>query len=319
MPVYNAELYLKESIDSILRQTYSNFEFIIVNDGSTDKSQDIIDHYASIDNRIVTVEQSNQGVVAAANRAISIAKGDYISRADADDVSFEHKIEDLVACANDNPEAIVICGSIEVIDERSEFMYRDLVPMEGRDIRTAFYLRNPLPNGATLIKKSAFLEVGGYDDVFAEDCHLWVKLLAVGEFAGTGTTVYKWRVNPKGLTLSNNSQSINKCKEYIEQAWDHQVPEYITRRDIIDTSLFYINKRERFGIAYKIVFMTDLSRLSMHLIKRGHFLKGIRQLFSLASTGRTGLKITLQRLHLVNQGHYYKLRRMVNFRDSESI
>jgi len=261
MPVYNAELYLKESIDSILRQTYSNFEFIIVNDGSTDKSQDIINHYAAIDSRIIAIEQPNQGVVAAANRAISMAKGNYISRADADDVSFDHKIEDLVECAKNNPKAVVICGSIEVIDERSEYIYRDLVPIKDRDIRTAFHLRNPVPNGATLIKKSAFHEVGGYDDVFAEDCHLWVKLLAMGEFAGTGTTIYRWRANPDGLTLSNNKQSIDRCKDYIEEVWNRQIPLYINRNYIVETSLFYVNNCEHLGVEYKKVFMSDISRL----------------------------------------------------------
>jgi glycosyltransferase involved in cell wall biosynthesis len=319
MPVYNAERYLRASIDSILRQTYEDFEFIIVNDGSTDGSQEIIDHYASIDNRIIAVQQENKGVVATANHAISLARGEYISRTDADDISFEHKLEDLLHCATKHPKAIVICGSIEVIDERSEYAYRDLVPVRDIDIRNAFYLRNPVPNGATLIKKSAFEKVGGYEDVFAEDCHMWIKLLQIGEFAGTGTAVYRWRMNPTGLTLSNNAMSIEKCKEYIEEHWRFASPTYMTRGEILKASSLYIAQSKMYGIEYKKIFMSDLSRLSIHLIKRGHVTQGLRQLVCLASTGRTGLKIALRRLHLVSQGHFNKLRKLTDFGRNEAI
>ena len=319
MPVYNAERYLQASIDSILRQTYQDFEFIIVNDGSTDNSQVIIDHYAAIDNRIIAIKQSNKGVVSTANHAISLAKGEYISRTDADDVSFEHKIEDLLKCAEKNPKAIVICGSIEVIDERSEYVYRDLVPVRDADIRNAFYLRNPVPNGATLIKKTAIEAVGGYADVFAEDCHMWIKLLQIGEFAGTGTFVYKWRMNPKGLTLSNNSMSIKKCKEYIEELWSTRLPVHTTRSDIRKTGSYYVGLSEKFGIEYKKIFMSDLSRLSVHLIKRGYVLEGLKQLISIASTGRTGLKIVSRRLHIIGQGHFNKLRELKSFGRNEPI
>lgn len=317
LPVYNAERYLKESIDSILRQTYTNFEFIIINDGSTDDSQDIINHYKNIDNRIISIEQENRGVVATANRAAKLAKGKYLSRADADDISFDRKLEDLVNCAEKNPDAVVICGSIEVINENSEYVYRDLVLTENDDLKRAFYLRNPIPNGATLISKSAFESVGGYENVFAEDCQLWTKLFNVGAFVGTGTIVYRWRMNSTGLTLSNNQKSMEKEREYVNVIWGYGIPTLLKRDIVIQKSKSYFLSNELYGVDYKKVFLSDLSRLSIHMIKRGHVIQGLYQLLIIASTGRTGLKTVLKRLHLVSSGRYTILRKKV-FYSTES-
>ncbi|NYQ26939.1 glycosyltransferase family 2 protein, partial [Escherichia coli] len=84
MPVYNSEKYLAEAIQSILNQTHKNFELICINDGSTDKSQEIIEYFSSRDARIVVINQPNKGVVSSLNLAISLAKYDYIARMDAD-------------------------------------------------------------------------------------------------------------------------------------------------------------------------------------------------------------------------------------------
>jgi glycosyltransferase involved in cell wall biosynthesis len=304
MPVYNAEKYLRESIDSILRQTYLNFEFIIINDGSTDSSQIIIDYYKKIDSRIIAIKQDNKGVVSAVNNAIKLAKGVYLSRADADDVSFDHKISELVECAINNPKAIVICGSIEIINERSEFIYRDLVLTKNEDLKRALYLRNPIPNGSTLIKKTAIDKVGGYDDVFAEDCHMWTKLYNLGDFISTGTIVYRWRMNSTGLTLSNKDKSVCKEKEYLEKIWQYKKPDFISRKKVIERSKFYQNNYDKVGVEYKRVFLFDLARLSVKLVRRGFIWQGLCQLFVIASTGRTGLGIVKKRLFWVGQSYY---------------
>ena len=91
MSVYNGETYLAESIESILRQTYKNFEFIIINDGSTDSSAEIIDTFAASDDRIVVIHQTNSGLTRSLNAGIKNARGEYIARQDADDESFPHR------------------------------------------------------------------------------------------------------------------------------------------------------------------------------------------------------------------------------------
>lgn len=311
MPVYNSERYLKAAVDSVLRQTYTNFELIIVDDGSTDDSWSIISHYANIDGRIRAVHQENKGVVAASNHGASLAKGTFISRHDSDDISFENKLDDLIRVANENPNAIVITGNIEVINEAGEYLYRELVPVYSDDIKRALYYRNPLPNGATMIKTSSFQAVGGYEDVFAEDCHLWTKLYDKGDFAGTGTTIYRWRMNSTGLTLSNNTKSIEKEKEYTAIIWSLSIPSFVTRKDVLRQCNTYLSISDRFGVDYKKIYLYDLARLSIQLVKRGYIRHGLFQILIICSTGRTGLKISLERIGAVISGHKDKIFRTI--------
>lgn len=302
MPAYNAERYIEEAIDSILRQTYKNFELIIINDGSSDGTWSIIEQYAKHDTRIIAKTQKNKGVVDTANYAASLASGEYISRHDADDVSFTTKFQDWIDTITKFPGAVLVTGSIEVINERGEFAYRDYVPTTDDDIKRSLHLRNPIPNGATLINRKVFEEVGRYSNVFAEDCDLWVKLYTKGQFVGTGTFLYKWRTNFSGLTFTNLEESSRKEKEYVGRIWDIENPHYMSRVDIMNHSGALLNISSERGVGYKVMFLHDLARVAIHLIKRGERRQGIMQLFAIASTGRTGLRTVAQRIILSTKG-----------------
>ena len=93
MPVFNGEQFLSKAIESILNQTFSDFELIIINDGSTDNTKKIIEKYKAIDKRIIVKNQNNKGLTKSLNIAISITKGEYIARHDADDISLPHRFE----------------------------------------------------------------------------------------------------------------------------------------------------------------------------------------------------------------------------------
>ena len=109
MPVYNTkEEYLREAIESILNQTFTDFEFIIVNDGSTNNAEDVILSYK--DERIVYIKQENQGVSIASNNGWNKAKGEYIARMDSDDVSFPDRLEKQIQFLEDNPEYSLVGG-----------------------------------------------------------------------------------------------------------------------------------------------------------------------------------------------------------------
>lgn len=293
---------MREALDSLLRQTYSNIEVIVVDDGSTDGSAKIINEYSSRDTRIKPFFRENSGVVAAANFAASQATGKYIMRTDSDDVSFDNKVADLVRMAEDHPEAALVTGNIEVIDNNGEYLYRHLVPPHSDEIKRALYLYNPVANGATMVKKELFDKVGGYDNVFAEDLHLWIKLYEFGDFIATGSALYRWRVNPTGLTVTNNQQSIDKEKEYTDTLWQNKLPAVLSRRAIVARSRLYLTEFPTYGVAYKHIFLYDLSRVAIHMLKRGDAPGCLRQLFAIASTGRTGVKVVMNRLWLIIEG-----------------
>jgi glycosyltransferase involved in cell wall biosynthesis len=116
LPVYNGEQFLKESIQSILEQTYTHFELIIVNDGSTDASQSIINSY--VDDRIFCIHSpQNKGLIASLNEAIHLAKGDYIVRMDADDIAFKNRIQLQVQYLIDHPAIAIVASHAIFFDQ----------------------------------------------------------------------------------------------------------------------------------------------------------------------------------------------------------
>ena len=104
MPVYNAEEYLDEAIQSILDQTFIDFEFIIINDGSLDSSLEIIRQFERQDERILLLDKNNDGIVEALNFGLSIAKGKYIARMDSDDIAYPNRFEEKLKAFGDNPD-----------------------------------------------------------------------------------------------------------------------------------------------------------------------------------------------------------------------
>ena len=300
MPAYNAEAHIEEAMQSILRQTYQNFELIIINDGSTDNTQEIIDKYKASDHRIKSYKQKNKGVVAAANLAASHATGRYITRHDADDVSFPTKLQDFLDTFNKHPEAILVTGNIEVIDELGQFVRTGITPPSNDLLKYTLYVYNPIPNGATAIKRDLFEQVGGYSDVFAEDLHLWTKLYELGEFASTNTFVYKWRINLSGLTHTNQDKTLAKEREYTDIIWNRQLPSIYSRTELIRQSIELLKLPQ--GIHHKNTFLYTAARIGSRLIKKGYTMDGIRLLLAIASTGRTGLNIALKQIHLSLKG-----------------
>lgn len=125
MAVYNGADYLVPAIDSILQQTYSHFEFIIINDGSTDDTTKILQHYEQLDERIKVYAQANQGLPISLNRGIRLARGKYIARMDADDISLPERFAKQVEFMESHPE-VGVCGTqIKMIGENS---YVDAYP-----------------------------------------------------------------------------------------------------------------------------------------------------------------------------------------------
>lgn len=119
MSVYNADKYLKESIDSILQQTYTDFEFIIINDGSTDKTDEIINTY--LDKRIIYIKnKQNLGLPASLNKGIKLAKGKYIARMDSDDISLPIRFEKQLDYMENNPQCVLLGASVQFFGNKNK-------------------------------------------------------------------------------------------------------------------------------------------------------------------------------------------------------
>ena len=180
MSVYNSEKYLTEAIESILNQTYENFEFIIVNDGSTDNSLEIIKEYIRQDERIVLIDRENKGLPYSLNEGINIAKGKYIARMDADDISLPERFEKQIEYMKKNE--LDSCGSyIKVFSENSNKTIVRKNPINHKDIKFTLLFFSCLAHPTVMFKKVVFDKVQYHIDYkVAQDYQLWVEISMAG-------------------------------------------------------------------------------------------------------------------------------------------
>lgn len=297
LPVYNAERYLKYAVDSILDQSYGNFELLLINDGSTDKSKELIDAYAKSDKRIIPIHQDNIGLVATLNKGIKLSKGTYIARMDADDISLPRRFEEQVKLLNSNKNA-VLCGScFDVINEYNEFIKLGVAPAFDEDLKRSMHLYNPIAHGSVMFKKSAFLKTDGYSSTVGptEDYDLWIKLATLGDFVFSEKSVFKWRINPEGITHSRNDVMQDATKKLVTAYRKSDPVTPYSAKKMKQRGKEYINTFGSIGVIMKEIVLEDNYNLGVKAFKEGHPITGLKFITSVALIGRTGLKITTNR------------------------
>jgi glycosyltransferase involved in cell wall biosynthesis len=182
MSVYNAQRYLQEAIDSLLQQTFKNFEFIIINDGSTDATIDILNRYN--DHRIIIINHPrNLGLARSLNNAIGLAKGKYIARMDADDISLPHRLSKQLTYLEHNPEIAVLGSAYYEIDEYNNVSKLVQLFCEDEQIKRQLCLGQfSIAHPTAMIRKDALLDVGAYNEnlMFTQDKDLWIRLAGKG-------------------------------------------------------------------------------------------------------------------------------------------
>lgn len=197
MPVYNAEKYLSEAIDSILTQTYKNIEFLIINDGSTDNSESIILDYQSKNSTIVYIKnETNMKLIATLNKGVRMAKGKYILRMDADDISKPFRIENQVEYMETHP-AVGVCGSFfTVFGEGINKPYIVKRPLGNNNIKASMLFTNAIGHPNVIIRRSVMINNGVfYDKRFfrIEDWGLWTELMPYCDFDNLPYSVLNYR------------------------------------------------------------------------------------------------------------------------------
>lgn len=178
---YNQEKYLAEALDSVLNQTYPFWECVILNDGSTDGSEDVAKRYVSRDKRFIYVYQSNQGVVAARNNAIKISKGDYILPLDGDDMISPDYIKLATDVLDNNKDVILVYCNVERFGNESGILL--LPELNKRNI-----LRSGCCVSSSVYRREIYDSVGGYKKEMSEGWEDWEFFISLIE---TGGKVYK--------------------------------------------------------------------------------------------------------------------------------
>src|SRR5579859_718746 len=205
MPVFNTERYVGAAVESILSQSFGEFEFIIIDDGSTDGSKDILEGYAKRDGRIRLVSRGNTGYAVALNEGVGMARGEFVARMDSDDVSRPGRFAGQVEYLRGHPEVVAVGGQAMVIDPDGEWMYQfDHRPCGHEEIerRQLEGEGGVIVHPAAMIRRAALEGVGRYrvELETAEDLDLFLRLSEVGRLANLEDVVLDYRVHAKSVS-----------------------------------------------------------------------------------------------------------------------
>lgn len=202
MPVWNGERHLREAVDSILNQTFRNFEFIILDDGSTDSTPGILREYEAKDNRIRTVRLDHEGIVIALNRGVAEAKADWIARMDCDDIAQPERFAKQWAAIEEHPGTVLCHTQIKLIGEEE---YITKVPYLVRShslLKLRLCHQCPISHPSVMFLKKAFHDAGGYlpEERHAEDFALWGRLIEHGKAVGIPEALLEFRVHSNSIS-----------------------------------------------------------------------------------------------------------------------
>ncbi len=209
MPVCNCERFVAEAIESILAQSYQEFEFIIVDDGSTDKSLDIIKFYAIRDKRIKLVSRPNTGIVGALNDGIAIAQGQYLARMDADDIAMPNRLDIQLNYLNSNRHLVGVGSYVELCDESGLGIWTYRMSSDAHCIENALLDGNAgiLVHPATMFTMQAIQEIGGYHERWnwAEDFDFYLRLLEIGKLSNVPEVLLRYRQNSNSTNFTHSA------------------------------------------------------------------------------------------------------------------
>lgn len=220
MPVYNSGTYLFSAIESIINQSYKNFELIIINDGSTDESLATINYYKDIDKRIVVISRENLGLVSSLNEGFSIAKGDYIARMDGDDISMPKRFEHQLSWLSTNEHDV--CGSwIELLS--GSLITKKKYPVTTQGVRVETLFGTPLAHGSAMMTRKFTREFKYIEEWNrAEDYDLWERAISVGyKISNVPKYLYQYRLHKTQTSNINGSDQSKKADIIRERYWKY--------------------------------------------------------------------------------------------------
>jgi hypothetical protein len=207
MSVYNGERFLLEAVGSILNQTFTDFEFIIIDDGSTDRTAEILSGYAQRDPRVRVQAQANKGRTPSLNIGIGLARGRYIARMDADDVALADRFAAQVEFLEAHPEVGLLGAAVQFIGPDRRRIGTFQPPIEDSEIRDALRTFNPFYHPVVMMRKDVVIAVGGYRPAFreTEDYDLFLRIAERSEVANLSSLVLLYRIHPNQTSVQNTT------------------------------------------------------------------------------------------------------------------
>jgi len=224
MGVYNAERYVEQTVRSVLAQSFTEFEFIIIDDGSSDGSLAILRRLQSEDQRIVIISRANTGIVGAALDGMAAARGQLIARHDADDISHPQRLELQVAYLDAHPEVVAVGSQMQIADPYLSPLEETRFPLDHHGIERDL-LRGSgwtLPQPAAMFRRDAYERAGGERRAYnnSEDLDLFLRMATVGQLANLPEVLVQWRRHLASINHAlGETQRLNK-RQIVSEAYE---------------------------------------------------------------------------------------------------
>lgn len=274
LSVYNAEPYLAECIESVLAQSYGNFEFLIVDDGSTDASWEVINRYT--DERIQAFRIENSGVARAKNFLLEKARGNWIAVIDADDVWHPLKLEIQLRFLEKHPDYILVGSFAQIIDKEGNHLHTEPKVTDWPTIFKLIQQKNLFTHSSVVYSRQAVASVGGYSTAvhqYLADYELMKVLCLKGKAANVPVALVKYRIVPHSVTTGFRPES-NKTSDRIRMANYHYSLARIYFLYVSDLKKFYkhlllsIFENPLLVKAYRLLLMSVLPMIGNNLRKK---------------------------------------------------
>jgi len=232
LPVRDGERFVHEAVESVLAQTYADLELIVVDDGSTDATPEILRGFR--DERLRVLRQEPAGLVAALQCGVTEARAPLVARMDADDVSEPARLERQVELLERRPRVGMVATWTAVIDEEGHELRREVLPPAHADLARRLLLRNPFQHGSVVVRREALEAAGSYRDDYGanEDYDLWRRLARSWELACVPEVLYRYRVHA-GAVTQTDSERIARRERLRAELWrDYDARAYDVRGTI---------------------------------------------------------------------------------------
>ncbi|MBF2003621.1 MAG: glycosyltransferase family 2 protein [Synechococcales cyanobacterium C42_A2020_086] len=225
MPVYNSERYVAQAIESILNQTFSDFELLIINDGSTDRSLSILQRYAAQDPRIRLFSRENQGIARTRNELLHRATGEFIAVLDSDDIALPDRLARQLQFLRQHPEVVCLGSAYQIMDSAGRVLTALPVPLDDAEIqRLALAGHASIFQSCVMMRRAVVLDIGGYNNALppAEDLDLWLRLGEVGQLANLPEVLVQYRVHANSVSERDCAFQRQQAYEACRQAWQRR-------------------------------------------------------------------------------------------------
>ena len=221
LPVHDAEPFLAEAVESVLAQSFRDFELLAIDDGSRDASAAILGGFARRDRRVRVMHRPHQGLIATLNEGLALARGELIARMDADDVALPQRLAKQLALLEREPAVVCVGGAFELIDAAGRLFDRAFPPCDHASIlERALRGESTISHSAATYRRDLVRKVGGYDEAarWVEDLDLWLRLSEHGALANLPDLVSRVRHHADSVSEQHAAEQLEQAARVAESA-----------------------------------------------------------------------------------------------------